>query len=212
MTTHAGLAEGRWGGLTLAEQLAHVGSEVDRAIVAWEDHRGASGGDIYAQHVRGAGALDSLWAVGGAPVATGGPSKFAPMLASDGSGGAIATWSDASSQAVAGYFSARRALAEGMPQLLRAETNAGYARLVWTLGAASGATVRGYRAAMDGTWETIETLVLDDSLHLVLEDRAAPSGREVEYRLSVAKGGTEYFLAPVRVTIPKAPVQLALDE
>jgi|SRR5437667_7235333 len=39
MTTHAGLAEGRWGGLTLAEQLAHVGSEVDRAIVAWEAQR-----------------------------------------------------------------------------------------------------------------------------------------------------------------------------
>ena len=181
------------------------------AIVAWEDHRGASGGDIYAQHVRGAGALDSLWAVGGAPVATGGPSNFAPMLASDGSGGAIVTWSDASSQAVAGYFSARRALAEGIPQLLRAETNAGYARLVWTLGAASGATVRSYRAATDGTWETLATLGIDDSLHLVLEDRAAPAGREVEYRLSVAKGGTEYFLAPVRVTIPKAPVQLALE-
>ncbi len=39
MTSHAGLAEGRWGGLTLAEQLAHVGSEVDRAIVAWEAQR-----------------------------------------------------------------------------------------------------------------------------------------------------------------------------
>jgi hypothetical protein len=39
MTGHAGLAEGRWSRLTLAEQLAHVGSEVDRAIVAWEAQR-----------------------------------------------------------------------------------------------------------------------------------------------------------------------------
>lgn len=39
MTTHAGLAQGRWGALSLAEQLANVGSEVDRAIVAWEAHR-----------------------------------------------------------------------------------------------------------------------------------------------------------------------------
>src|SRR5438093_10831796 len=39
MATHAGLAEGRWEGLTLAEQLAHVGSEVDRAIAAWEAQR-----------------------------------------------------------------------------------------------------------------------------------------------------------------------------
>jgi hypothetical protein len=39
MTSHAELAAGRWRALTLAEQLAHVGSEVDRAIVAWEGHR-----------------------------------------------------------------------------------------------------------------------------------------------------------------------------
>ena len=39
MTSHAELAAGRWRALTLAEQLAHVGSEVDRAIVAWEAHR-----------------------------------------------------------------------------------------------------------------------------------------------------------------------------
>ena len=36
---HAGLAAGRWTTLTLAEQLANVGSEVDRAIGAWEAQR-----------------------------------------------------------------------------------------------------------------------------------------------------------------------------
>ncbi|MGH6691624.1 MAG: hypothetical protein ACREF4_13210 [Gammaproteobacteria bacterium] len=39
MTTHAGLAAGRWAALSLAEQLAHVGSEVDRAITAWAAQR-----------------------------------------------------------------------------------------------------------------------------------------------------------------------------
>jgi hypothetical protein len=39
MTIHAELAAGRWRALTLAEQLAHVGSEVDRTIVAWEARR-----------------------------------------------------------------------------------------------------------------------------------------------------------------------------
>lgn len=39
MTSHAVLAAGRWRGLTLAEQLAHVGSEVDRAIAAREAQR-----------------------------------------------------------------------------------------------------------------------------------------------------------------------------
>jgi hypothetical protein len=34
MTIHVGLAAGRWAALSLAEQLANVGSEVDRAIAA----------------------------------------------------------------------------------------------------------------------------------------------------------------------------------
>ncbi|SRR6266542_3015143 len=36
MTFHQGLAAGRWNELTLAEQLANVGSEVERAIRARE--------------------------------------------------------------------------------------------------------------------------------------------------------------------------------
>lgn len=39
MIGHGTLAAGRWEAFTLAEQLAHVGSEVDRAIAAWETRR-----------------------------------------------------------------------------------------------------------------------------------------------------------------------------
>ncbi len=39
MTGHAALAAGRWTTLSLAEQLANVGSEVDRAIAAWTAQR-----------------------------------------------------------------------------------------------------------------------------------------------------------------------------
>jgi len=39
MTGHAALATGRWNTLTLAEQLANVGSEVDRAVAAWATQR-----------------------------------------------------------------------------------------------------------------------------------------------------------------------------
>ncbi len=39
MTLHAGLVAGRWRELTLAQQLANVGSEVDRAIRSWEAGR-----------------------------------------------------------------------------------------------------------------------------------------------------------------------------
>lgn len=98
-----------------------------------------------------------------------------------------------------------------MPQLLRAETNAGYARLVWTLGATAGATVRSFRAVADGAWEAFADPSVDDSLQLVLEDPVAPSGSEVEYRLSVTTAEGEFFLAPVRLLIPRAPVRLELQ-
>jgi hypothetical protein len=39
VTIHVGLAAGRWATLSLAEQLANVGTEVDRAVVAWEAAR-----------------------------------------------------------------------------------------------------------------------------------------------------------------------------
>src|SRR2546427_6599301 len=39
MTIHVGLAAGRWAALSLVEQLANVGAEVDRAVAAWEAQR-----------------------------------------------------------------------------------------------------------------------------------------------------------------------------
>jgi hypothetical protein len=39
MTIHSQLAGGAWGHLDLPEQLAHVGSEVERAIRAWNGGR-----------------------------------------------------------------------------------------------------------------------------------------------------------------------------
>ena len=38
MTIHAGLASGRWGTLTLAEQLGNAGVDVGRAIRARDEH------------------------------------------------------------------------------------------------------------------------------------------------------------------------------
>ena len=39
MTIHVALAAGRWAALSLAEQLGNVGTEVDRAVAAWEAQR-----------------------------------------------------------------------------------------------------------------------------------------------------------------------------
>ena len=64
------------------------------AIVTWMDHRNGNG-DIYAQRVDASGAVQ--WAATGVAVyAAAGDQRF-PAIVSDGSGGAIVTWSNARS-------------------------------------------------------------------------------------------------------------------
>ncbi len=59
------------------------------AIVVWEDARGESGTDLYAQHVLASGALDPGWPAAGAIVDASGDERTRPLAVSDGAGGAI---------------------------------------------------------------------------------------------------------------------------
>src|SRR5216117_3092139 len=64
------------------------------AIVTWTDQRDtiATGSDIYAQRVNAAGVPQ--WAANGVALCTAANDQVAPTIASDGAGGAIATWTD----------------------------------------------------------------------------------------------------------------------
>lgn len=67
---------------------------VGGAIIAWMDGRGASG-DIYAQHITGAGAVQ--WTADGlALCAATGYQQF-PQIVADGAGGAVVAWQDSRS-------------------------------------------------------------------------------------------------------------------
>jgi hypothetical protein len=59
------------------------------AIIAWQDDRDTFS-DIYVQRVNGHG--DTLWTKDGVALCTIKKSRYAPAIASDGSGGAIVTW------------------------------------------------------------------------------------------------------------------------
>ena len=61
-------------------------------IMIWQDERVATDSDIYAQRLNSAGVVQ--WAVNGSAVCTVAGKQVAASLVSDGSGGAIATWSD----------------------------------------------------------------------------------------------------------------------
>ncbi len=62
------------------------------AIVAWQDARGGSNNDIYAQRVNASGVVQ--WTADGIALCTAGYSQSFPQIVPDGSGGAIVTWED----------------------------------------------------------------------------------------------------------------------
>ncbi len=64
------------------------------AIIAWQDERGGSSYDIYAQHVTASGAVDPTWPANGLAVCTAADFQAGVQVVSDGAGGAIATWGD----------------------------------------------------------------------------------------------------------------------
>ncbi len=61
------------------------------AIIVWEDAR-SDEGDIYAQQVDSLGAVK--WTADGVPICTASSMQNDPVIVSDGSGGAIITWTD----------------------------------------------------------------------------------------------------------------------
>jgi predicted lipoprotein with Yx(FWY)xxD motif len=81
------------------------------AIITWFDYRNGSG-DIFAQRISAAGV--PMWAANGVALCTESAHQFDPAIASDGSGGAIITWSDYRNGSSDIY--ARRVNASGVPQ------------------------------------------------------------------------------------------------
>jgi hypothetical protein len=79
-----------WAGAPLAHP-AIVSDGNGGAIIAWEDSR-TWGDDIYAQHMTGDGA--PLWVDGGVALCTAAGTQDDVVLASDGAGGAIASWEE----------------------------------------------------------------------------------------------------------------------
>lgn len=65
------------------------------AIVAWEDDRFSTGqNDIYALRLTSGGARASGWIANGNAATLAANTQYSPVLAADGSGGAIIAWSD----------------------------------------------------------------------------------------------------------------------
>jgi hypothetical protein len=95
------------------QQLAAIVSDgAAGAIVAWTDNRGATGYDVYAQHVLSGGAVDAAWPVDGRALCTAIGNQSGVAIASDGAKGAIVAWMDARAGATTDIY-AQRVLANG---------------------------------------------------------------------------------------------------
>jgi len=81
------------------------------AVIAWDNLRGPSQRDIYAQHVLATGALDPAWPDSGRALCAENGDQVSPRIVTDGAGGAIVTWWD--KRADAGDIYAQRVTAAG---------------------------------------------------------------------------------------------------
>jgi hypothetical protein len=179
-------------------------------ILAWEDRRNGSSSDIYAAKLDADGTRDGNWPSGGVPVCTAAGMQYAPAIAADGNGGAIVVWSDESIEAAGSYLAARQSKLDPA-RLIRVETNSGYARITWEVEPGSGDAFPAYRATSAGEWNLLSVLAPNDSSHVVLEDKAAPLGEQVQYRLAIQSQGVIRFLTPVAVNVPADPLRLELS-
>jgi len=84
------------------------------AIVTWDDYRGGTYPDIYAQRVDAAGAPQ--WTANGVPLCTAPYDQGLPTIASDGLGGAIVAWYDGRSSVTSWDTYAQRVNAAGVVQ------------------------------------------------------------------------------------------------
>jgi hypothetical protein len=82
------------------------------AIAVWQDLRGGTNYDIYAQRVRASGVVDPAWPVDGRALCTAANGQNGPVAAPDGAGGAIVAWYDGRG-ATANDIYAQHVLASG---------------------------------------------------------------------------------------------------
>ena len=82
----------------LQEQPTLVPDGAGGCLIFWQDARGGSDYDIYAQHIDGSGQMvstgSSKWVANGLGISTATGNQYLPMAVSDGAGGAIVVWQD----------------------------------------------------------------------------------------------------------------------
>lgn len=210
----AGALAATWpaGGIMLHDGEVGRGAPALRAdengvIALWEDFRDGQS-DIYAARAEASGEAAPGWPAELAVCVAAGD-QYAPLLAPGGSAGAIVTWADAGLGASGQFLSSATASRPG-PRLLRAVASPGRARITWSDGARGHREYRVERQVGDQGWTGFGTAVAGDSFLVRVDDRTAPEGQRVAYRLVVETDEVLMLFEDVVLEIPRAPAVLAL--
>ena len=117
--------------------------------------------------------------------------------------GITAAWSDGRGGTPDVYMSYwSLAEASTLPALVSATVNGGQVQLTWSVGSPAGFAAELYRrTAGSVTWDSLGTLLSDNTGMLTYTDAQVQVGETYDYRLGVMQGGTEYFYGQVTVTL-----------
>lgn len=176
------------------------------ASIAWVSHAGGSS-DVHVQRITALGSRMSGWDSSGVVLGSGTGHRYAPSLAPDGAGGLIVTWMDSGDPRSAGPLAR---VGEVSIRLLQAIATPGRARITWLLHGAAGESLEVERRQINAEWSVIAHSAPDDSGHVALDDRGAPAGTTVEYRLVRVLGEARYNFPAARLDIPRIPATLAI--
>lgn len=178
--------------------LASDGS--DGAIVCWEDRRRGWHSDLYAQRVGSGGTVQ--WASDGVPVCICASNEHDPAISSDGSGGAVITWTDERARNQGQLFALRPIYGGAAPQLEKVEANPTRVEITWKTSPHDAMTYTVQRQLTAPDWVAIGTVHADGDAKLRWTDEHLSPGTHLEYRLVGETPAAEVILGQLGVDLP----------
>lgn len=180
-------------------------------FVFWEGVQSGEQVGILAQRIAANGEIGSGWDEHGVGISAAEGYAFGPVAKTDGSGGAIATWSTADSLLVSGLLAASPAHSIRPLRVREAIATPGRARLAWQTFDLLHGDLAIERQVEGTSWERLAEVVVADSGVIRYQDDSAPEGTQAHYRVVVRRAEAATYFTPVELWIPVAPRILELQ-
>jgi hypothetical protein len=177
--------------------------------LCWDRYTTALGDHVMVQHLTGLGTIAPGWPAGGQPI-PGDAQTLHPVIAADGTGGAIAAWERGAQTEIRALRFAPDGPVAVTVSLASVEANPTRVLLLWRAPGFANMAATVERRTGETSWEVLGTPDIAGPDGLRFEDHTVIAGARYAYRLSYREGSTEQFTAESWVDVPPA-LQLALE-